>query len=48
MIFNCLDFSQIPSLLIGFEPKKFVHTGDAAFFLIEIWMYIQIECCGNI
>ena len=35
-------------LLIRFESKKFVQTGYAAFFLIKIWMYIQIERCRNI
>lgn len=42
------QFPLVIGLLIGFEPKKFVHTGDAAFFLIKIWMYIQIEGRRNI
>lgn len=46
---DSLPLHDIPTVsLIRVEAKKFVHTRDAAFFLIKIWMYVQIECCRNI
>lgn len=34
--------------LIGFKSKKFVHAGDTTFFLVEIWMHIEVERCRHI